>query len=257
MTDPQAIRESLLRYVDAEIECELLPNDGKGRVGCLTPLEYPDGDGVVVWVSDLGGLFEVTDLGEGQFERLGSVGDKKALKAALAMTASTWDVRISEHGITADGDGGQLGECVWRVASASAEIARVIAGLKPKSEIVHEDEFVQIVDRTFRDRDLSIERGSRLAGKSGHSHTATIFLPDTESIVEPINATPHWSSVNAIYAKFGDLSQSNGFRLYSLLDDRASSPKPDVESMLIQVSSVLPWSRHDDWLKSAFESRGT
>lgn len=254
MTDPQIIRNSLLAYVDGEIECELLANDVKGRVGCLTPLEYPDGDAVVIWVSDLGGHFEVSDLGEGQFERLGTVSDRKALKAVLSQASLTWDVRIAKSGITADADQNNLGECIWRVASASVQAAQAIGGLRPKPTVVHEDEFVQVVDQTLRDRDLSIERESKLAGKSGHNHTATIFLPATESVVEPISAETNWNRVNATYAKFGDLSEANGFHLYSLLDDRAEAPKRDVESMLLQVSDVLTWSQHDDWLGSAFNA---
>ncbi len=255
----EIVHDRFLNFVAEGIECEVVDAE-QGRVGCLTPLEYPDGDGVVIWVRNVGGHFEVTDFGEGQMERLGSVGDigdKKALKAATEDLALTWDVRIAKDRIAADADDKTLGECIWRVASASAQMAGTLDALRPKSAIVREDEFVQVVDRTFRERSFPVERGSKLAGGSGHEHSATFFLPSSEAVIEPISEDTNWNRVNATYAKFGDLSQANGFRLYSLLDDREKTPKREVESMLIQVSSVLTWRQHDEWLSSAFGSRDT
>lgn len=255
-SNAQIIRDRFLSYVAEEIECEIVDAE-RGRIGCLTPLEYPDGDAVVIWVRNVGGLFEVTDFGEGQLERLGSVGDKKALKEATDRLAQTWDVRIAKDRIAADASDKTLGECIWRVASASAQMAGAVDALRPKTAVVREDEFVQVVDRTFRERDFSVERESKLAGGSGHQHKATIFLPSSESVIEPISQDTNWNRVNATYAKFGDLSQANGYKLYSLLDDRQTTPEREVESMLIQVSDVLTWTRHDEWLKTAFESRDT
>lgn len=252
----EIIHSRLLSFVAEEIECEVVDTE-QGRVGCLTPLEYPDGDAVVVWVRNVGGHFEVTDFGEGQMERLGSVGDKKALNEATNRLASAWDVRVAKGRIAADSDDKTLGECIWRVASASAQIAGTVDALRPRSAVVREDEFVQIVDRTLRERDFSVERGNKLEGGSGHKHSATIFLPSSESVIEPISEDPNWNRVNATYAKFGDLSQANGYRLYSLLDDRENAPEHEVESMLIQVSGVLTWTQHEDWIKTTFASRGT
>ncbi|HYP54682.1 MAG TPA: hypothetical protein VEQ41_00050 [Solirubrobacterales bacterium] len=245
-----------MNFVSSEIECEVLKTDD-GRIGCLTPLEYPDGDAVVVWVRYLGGLFEVSDAGEGRLERLGAVGDKKALKDATERLAETWNVRVGEDRIAADANAQNLGECIWRVASASTQMASTLDTLRPRSAVAREDEFVQVVARTLTERKLPVERNSKLAGRSGHQHSATIFVPSSEAVIEPIGQEANWNRVNATYAKFGDLAQANGFQLYSLLDDRQGSPEQEIESMLVQVSDVLTWTQHDQWLRSAFGSRDT
>jgi hypothetical protein len=41
---------------------------------------------------------------------------------------------------------------------------------------------------------------------------------------------------------------ANGFRLYSLLDDGRVGE--DVPDLLGQVSSVVEWSRRDEWIKA-------
>jgi hypothetical protein len=70
--------------------------------------------------------------------------------------------------------------------------------------------------------------------------------PKIESVIEPISS--HWNSVASLYTKFGDLSRANGYSLYSLIDDREKQPDEDVGNLLIQVSTVLPWSAHEKWV---------
>ena len=61
--NPEAVREAVLAALNKDLACEVLEDD-TGRVGCLTPFEYPDGDAVVVWVREMGDKMEVSDYGE-------------------------------------------------------------------------------------------------------------------------------------------------------------------------------------------------
>ena len=62
-TDPKLIQAQVADYLTSEIDCRVLSRDD-ARIGCLTPLDYPDGDGVVVWIEQRNGTVEVTDYGE-------------------------------------------------------------------------------------------------------------------------------------------------------------------------------------------------
>lgn len=141
-----------------------------------------------------------------------------------------------------------MGEIVWRVATAAAQVAQAAHVSRPWRQPREESEFAVEVERTLRNRKLPIERGHRLQGRSGHKHRATIFVPTSHAVLEPVSG--HWNQVTATYAKFGDLMHPNGFKLFSLLDVRQAPPDEDVEGLLVQVSRVIAWSRRDEWLDS-------
>jgi hypothetical protein len=244
---PESIRETVLAAVAADLACELL-DDGTGRIGCLTPFEYPDGDAVVVWVREMGDKMEVSDYGEGladqefrsDYER-GIVSDI-ARGAARANGVAVFEGRLGTQCLPAE-----LGEAVLRVASASAQVATSIACQKPsRRKESEENEFVRLVDETLRNSNVPVEREHKLQGSSGHSHRATIFVPHTHTILEPVGG--HWNQVASVYTKFSDLAGVNGFHRYSLLDDRLESPGEDVRSLLVGVSDVISWSGHDIWV---------
>jgi len=95
-----------------------------------------------------------------------------------------------------------------------------------------------------------VERQHKLTGRSGHNHTATLYLPERETIIEPITAEGHWNQVTAVYAKFGDLSQANGYRTVTVIDDRTAAPDDDTGKLLLQVSDVVQWSRRQEWMEA-------
>jgi hypothetical protein len=57
------VQRLVREFVTTEIECEAL-DDETSRVGCITPLEYDNGDSVVVWVELWGDQFTISDYGE-------------------------------------------------------------------------------------------------------------------------------------------------------------------------------------------------
>ena len=249
--ESQDIRRRLLGYLEEEVDCQPLTEDAD-RIGCLTPLEYPDGDGVAVWVRAVGDAVEITDYGEGLSDDIHRTGkDEKGLAEAAIDIARIHGVDWLDEGrLSARCEPRELGEWIWRVATASAQVAQVAVASRPKPRQVREREFTDVVDHTLRERKVPIERERKLTGASGHTHRATIFIPTTHAIIEPIEARGHWNQAAATYVKFGDLSRANGYRRFSLIDDREEAPEDDVESLLLQVSDVLAWSRHDAWLET-------
>lgn len=245
-TTAESVRADILAFLSEDVVCDVL-EDGTQRIGCVTPLEYPDGDAVVVWVRELGGKFEVSDYGEGLTEQTTRPRERKSLSQLALRTANVFGVNFFEGRLGTQCNPDQLGESIWRVASASAQIAQTIACSKPqRRKETEENDFVQLVDHTLRDQHVPIEREHRLKGISGHSHRATIYISGSHSIIEPVAG--HWNQVASVYTKFSDLAPVNGFKRYSLLDDRQEQPGEDIRSLLVQVSDVLSWSSHDNWL---------
>jgi hypothetical protein len=248
MATAEMIQESLMRHLSHEVECRLLEGDD-GRIGCVTPLELPNRDNVVVWVRHREHDFEITDYGEALAEYAAYKGqERRNLTELVQAICRGQGVEYSGGRITTRASWETLGEFVWRVATAAAQAGQAAHTTRPRRRQREEREFAVEVERTFRQRQLPVEREYRLQGRSGHKHRATIFVPSTHTVVEPV--TGHWNQVTATYAKLGDLQHANGFRLYALLDDRHEPPDEDVEGLLVQVSRVVTWSRRDEWISS-------
>lgn len=238
----------LQSFLSDEIVCEPM-TDGTNRVGCVTPLEYPDGDAVVVWVHQRAdAALEVSDYGEGLiWQAFRPEREQKSMDHLAYKVAHQLGVNLFEGRLATQCDQRELGESIWRVATAAAEIAGAMKYSKPqRRKETEENEFVRLVAQTLRERNIPVERGHKLEGSSGHPHIATIWVPGTHSIIEPVGG--HWNQVASVFTKFSDLASVNGFQRYSLLDDRQTSPGDDVRSLLVGVSDVITWSGHDVWL---------
>src|ERR1700730_16794554 len=68
-TDASTIQELLRSYVAGEVVCAPVGGPGE-RIECLTPLEYPSGDAVAVWVETYDPLYVWTDYGKSPTDRL-------------------------------------------------------------------------------------------------------------------------------------------------------------------------------------------
>lgn len=246
-TTARQVEQTILGYLQTEVGCEVL-SEKDGRIGCVTPLEYPNRDGIVVWVRQLDGQFEVTDYGEALSDFAAYMGqDRKPVEEFARAVCRAHDVEYSAGRLTVRCGWDTLGEYVWRVATAAAQVSQAASISRPRRRPTSpENEFAIEVERTLRQR-LPIEWEHRLQGRSGHRHRATLFVPTSHAVLEPV--TGHWNQVTATYAKLGDLMNANGFKLYSLLDDRQSPPDEDVSGLLVQVSRVVQWSRREEWVE--------
>ena len=250
MTTAEDIQELVKRHVVDAVICAPLAGED-GRIGCVVPLDYPSGDEVSVWVEPKGSAFFVTDYGEALADALSRpVQDHKALVEQAEHVARVYGLTFSDERLAGEAGGDALGEMVWRVAAAAAQIAQVSAAFRPRRQRKTKD-FVHEVERDFRQHDLAVERERKLEGKSGHEHRATIYLPANEIIVEPVGGGGgNWNQLSTVYTKLSDLAQANGFTPYTLVDDRQQPLEDDFASMLTQVSDVLAWSHRDEWIDS-------
>lgn len=246
-TESDRLRSSILSHLSDAVECIPLPGED-GRLGCVTPLTYPNGDGVAVWVRGRERLVEVSDYGEGFAGRHDHPPQDQKRLVDVATSISR-ELGVEFHGadLSLAVPLAEVGEAVWVVATASAQLSQALGILQPKRRH-RAREFVGVVERTVRDRSIDVKREHRLTGDSGHVYRATLYLPKTESVVEPVEGAGNWNQATAVYAKLGDLAKSNGFHPFSLIDDREGATSGQVEALLGQVSDVVRWSTHDDWL---------
>lgn len=250
MTTATDIRNSLAAFLDAEVEA----SQQGDRIGVLTPAEYPDGDAVTVWISDLNdGRFDVSDLGTAD-ARLEAEGPGQR---AVAVPASTICRRLGvsfEGGsIVARTDLVGLSETCWRVAQAASAIAEAITFHQPPSSKV--TALVDAIERELRTRDIDVKLDAQLQGASGHTYSPSLFVPEREAVIEPISGEKPWNKASAVYVEFGDLSAVNGYQLVAVIDDRETAIGEDVEGLLGQVANVARWSDRGQWLDALTSRR--
>lgn len=249
MSDPAAIGASLSAHLSNEITCELL-SENDTRVSCLTPLDYPSGDGITVWAQQQQAGFTVTDFGESLSELLAHPAqDYKALMDEATNICEGVDVDFMDGAVSTKASDQDVGDAIWRVATAAARIAQMSVSFHPQRR-KREKRFLSEVEDVLRQHQLPVERERRIEGSSGHEHRASLFLPQREIILEPVGGAGNWNQISTIYTKFGDLSRTNGFKFWSVVDDREEPLREDLANMLVQVSEVMAWSRRDRWLES-------
>ena len=118
----EEIERQLVAYLREDVDCRIVGGDG-GRLGCLTPVEYPNGDNVAVWIAARNGHFEVTDDGEavmGSDPRQ----EPRGFSGFAEQLAREQGVSLKDGQITIESDLAGLGEAIWRAATTSAQIAQ-------------------------------------------------------------------------------------------------------------------------------------
>ncbi len=246
---PQELRDRLIARMTDEVDCYVL-DAPDGRIGCVTPLQYPDGDHVLVWVRPrVGGDFEVSDYGDSAAESAsGKTKERGHFEDFAGVTACGQGAQFVGGRLSAECDWTELPEYVWRVAVAASQVGQAAAAYQPRAarETDPEDEFASAVATELQSVGATVERERKLDGQSGHHHRATLYLPDSETVIEPVAG--HWNQVTAVFTRLADLGGANGYRLYSVLDDREGDPGQDVPNLLLNVSRVIQWSRRGEWL---------
>ncbi len=244
--DTALIQQRVAAYFAEDVKCRVATN---GSVGCLTPVAYPDGDHVVVWISERNNRYVLEERGTAAAEAPKGGRDRAAFLAFAAETAAVHGCRYDGGLIAAECDGAAVSEYVWHVATAAAQIAqagRATTAIR-KRATAKEREFVELVEGELVKRSVPIQREHAIEGSSGHTHRATIYLPASETILEPVGG--HWNQASSAFVKLADIKNVNGYRLFSMLDDRVGGADEDAANLLGQVSAVVPWSHRDEWLK--------
>jgi hypothetical protein len=114
------IHRAAVAYMLEDVVCVPV-SEMASRVACSTPIEYRDGDRVAAWVTSNNGSVSVTDYGRG-FERILShpPQTRARLQQLGRSFASGHGVDSYDGRVSASVEASEVGEAIWRVASASA-----------------------------------------------------------------------------------------------------------------------------------------
>jgi len=241
----EALTDALVRHLADETSCLLLDD----RLACDTALYYPNGDSVVVYVTDHDGLLEVTDYSEGmalamqRLHRRSGVLATVGQRACAALGLTFTNGRVSTVVSASD-----LADAVMRVASASQRIAEAVDFELAKPERAKRD-FAQEVEHELSEHKVVVERTHTIVGQSGHKHRPTLYVPSTQALVEPIGAEAPWTRATSVYALFGDVMKVNGFSRFAVIDDRGEHVKDEIQNLLQQVGSLVYWSDRGPWME--------
>ena len=246
MISPSDIRKAMMRFLDREVEVETV---GERRIAVLTPAEYPDGDGIVVWITDReDGGFEISDLGSADARLVTTGPGRKGLGPIAAGVCRRLGVRFESGVVVTRVASEAVAEACWRVAQAAAAIAE--AQTYQRKQQPKEATFVEAVTRELRSRDLAVETEVELHGASSHAYLASVYLPATETVIEPISGEQAWNKARAVYVEFGDLTQANGYKTLAVLGDLEGESAQSVEELLLQVGHVTRWAERSRWLET-------
>jgi hypothetical protein len=250
MTMATEIQAGLVDFLGDEVEAQ--PADS-GRVAVLTPAEYPDGDGVVVWVAEAAGdAYEVSDLGETDARMAGRGLRAAPVRQAAEAICRRFDLDFRDGTITAKTRLDSVAEACWRVAQAASAIAEAPTFRRSASD--RERALVENLEREIRGRSIEVRTDAKLEGASGHKYTPALFVPGREVVIEPVTGERAWNKASAVYVEFGDLGRANGYELVAVVDDR-EEPVEEVEGLLSQVAAVARWSRRTEWLDTIARRR--
>jgi hypothetical protein len=245
------ISQGLADYLGSEVDAR---REGD-RFRVLTPVEYPDGDGVVVRVEPTAdGRFTITDGGSADATLAGRVG-RKAIVAPADSIARRFDATFDGGQVRATVGLDGIADGCWRVAQAASAIAEAATYQRPQPG--KDPEFVQVIATELRSRSIPVEADRKLEGASGHIHTASLFVPATETVIEPVTGERAWNVATSVYVEFGDLGQANGYNLVAVVDDREGEVGADIFGLLRQVADVASWRQHDEWIDGLLGRRLT
>ncbi len=192
------------------------------------------------------GRYKVSDGGAADATLVGKIASR-TISTPASEIARRFDAMFDSGQIATMVDAeADVAEACQRVASAAVSIAEAATYLRRRAP--KETEFVDVIAGEFHRRNIKVEAKRSLEGASGHPYTASLFVPNTETVIEPVGGERPWSVATSVYAEFGDLSKVNGYRLMAVLDDREVDVGASVANLLGQVAEVASWQQHDSWI---------
>ena len=233
--------------------CSPGPQEG---VRVRTPLLYPDGGVVDVFVLEYSCGYTITDFGDALgWLSLQSVGQHRTLKqqALVQDVCQTLRIEIIQdqlvlHEVTKDA----LGESVLRVAQTAVRVSDLWFTLRSQSFQTTGDE----VDEWLREKQIPFKRRVQKQGRStrnwpvdfqthADNRTSFVFLLSTGTRGAVRRLAEH---VLAAWVDLNHLKTNQpGLAFVSLFDDTEDVWHPEDFSLVDEYSEIARWSRPDEF----------
>ena len=247
---PTDLRSALGQGLPALFECSPAPGDG---VRVRTPMTYPDGTVVDVFVLERDGSFTLTDFGETLgWLRMQAVNPRLTRKqtAMVQDVCQALDVRLrrSELVLRA-GAAEELAETVARLAQAAVRVSDIWFTLR-----TGESGAAAQIGAWLADKDIDFESSVRREGGSGstwtldyrtrtESRTSLVFLLSTATRSAARRVSAHVASG---WIDLSHLKAQSETAFVSLFDDTNDVWRGEDFRVLGELSEVAFWSRPDE-----------
>ncbi len=248
-----ALRTALQQAVPPLFVCSPGPQEG---VRVRTPMLYPDGGVVDVFVLERNDRYIVTDFGDAlDWLGLQSVSQRRSIKQEALIDDVCQTLRIerfSDQLMLREVTSGALGESVIRVAQAAVRVSDLWFTLRSRALQTVADE----VDEWLSDREIHFERDVSKQGRSSQdwtinfqtrtaNRTCFVFLLATGTRGTVRRLTEHVLAgcVDLIHHK----KTRPDLEFVSLFDDIEDIWQPPDFSMVEPVSEIALWSRPDEF----------
>lgn len=243
--------EEVARAVPALFSCRPAP---RGRVRVTTPMLYPDGGVVDVFVAERDDTWFVTDFGEalGWLQMKSGVDERSPKQMQLIQGICRTlriELRAGQLELPANALE-QIGDAVLRLAQAVVQVAGISFTMRTLDAGSMGDE----VGEWLSERDIGHERGIRLNGSSGkkwtidyrtaaNGRTSLVSLLSTGSKGAAMRQTEHvvtgWLDLRHLREKDSELA------MLSVFDDTRDVWKEEHFRLAEHVSEVVLWSQRD------------
>ena len=243
---------SIGKSLPALFECSAAPQEG---VRVRTPLMFPDGGIVDVFVLESEGAYTVTDFGDALgWLRTQSVSVRRSRKQHLLIddVCQTLGVDFRDGQLTLrTGGDDEIGETVLRLAQAVVRVSDLWFTMRARSVETTADE----VGEWLREKQIPFDRGVSQPGRSGQhwtidfrtrfpERTSLVFLLSTGSrpAVRRITERVLAGCVDLSHLKVGE--PNLGF--VSLFDDTSDVWREEDFALVNTSSEIALWSRPDE-----------
>ena len=241
-------------------QCSPAPEEG---IRVRTPLMYPDGGIVDVFVLKRDGTWRITDFGETLgWLRMQSVSKRRSKKQNLMVkdVCHTLGIEFSQGQLVLRSEtNDNIGERVLRLAQAAVRVSDLWFTLRTRAVETMSDE----VNEWLSERKISFKRNVREQGRSGrewnidyktfvNDQTSLVFLLSTGSRATVPRITEH------VLASCVDLSHSEFPKpqFVSVFDDTQDVWREEDFKLVEEGSKIAYWSRPDKFEQMLTETAG-
>lgn len=227
-------------------ECQ----EQEGRLVILTPIEYPDGDYVELFVIPEDGGFVLTDLAE-TIATLASYN--------LNLKSSTKRFKLFQHILKIHNvhyfEGSlriplkqekDLPQALMRLTQAILQVSDLLFTMRYGAGTSFREE----VEEYLFEREIRYESNYKVVGRSGQTYPIDFYVERRSPVLIQTLSSGSSGYAEALVSKtvrmWYDISRIDGrYRYSSVLDDSTDVWKPPAFEILSDLSSVIVWSERD------------
>lgn len=230
-----------------------------GVIKIETPFSYHgDGQLIDLYVREKDGEFHFSDAANTvRLLSTHNVSITTKRLGSLAQAVEFEGVAISDRGeLSISAPSTQVTLAIAGLISACLGVSHQIKHWQDKAAPIS---FTDKVARYLETRFRSIERNVEVSGMSGHKYAVPIVIRSERQIayfqtITQKHGKISWPDVQKSVGLMTDIKlatdDSGSIKRYTIIDDNEGPVVAQAETLLSTCSSVLPFSRHDDWLNN-------